>query len=149
MNYAPVWLNNPPRDADHTEIEFHPVFNRLLAGLPVGVKTSFTNAQLAVLSQACKPPPPRHWLDYRVSVPFFGARFYLTVFFGKERRSENRLKAEGYLGIKKVSLFYIFMLWLAFSGLFFVAAMALYFVKSAIGLDLLDDHSVVHHLFFK
>lgn len=90
-----------------------------------------------------------HWIDYRVSIPFFGGRYYLTVFFGKERRQLSRIKLEGQASVMKASVVYIIAGWVLISLLFMVLAATVYMVKSVLGLDMFEDPSVFHSLFYR
>ena len=65
-------------------------------------RRAFTDEQLQALALASIPPPPNHGIEYRVSLPFFGKRFYVTLFVGRERRARSRLVAEGQLPVSQI-----------------------------------------------
>lgn len=128
-------------------IEQHPTFERLMARIPVNERETFTPIQLALLSSASKPPPARHWVDYRVSIPLFlGTRIYVTLLCGKERRSIRRIRSEGQTNVSTLSLAYLAAMFLIGTMAFLAAAVSLYLLKSALGIDIYDDHSFLHNL---
>lgn len=102
--YAPVWsgpLGTAHAQASHSPTN-HPAFERLLKRLPEEHRRAFTDEQLQALALASIPPPPNHGIEYRVSLPFFGKRFYVTLFVGRERRARSRLVAEGQLPVSQI-----------------------------------------------
>ncbi len=44
---------------------------------------------------AAKAPWKKHPVDIRISVPFFGERYYMTIVGGREKRGRERVKSEG------------------------------------------------------
>ena len=62
----------------------------------------------------------------KVSIPFFGKRFYLSFLFGRDLRNDERLKSEGQLGLKSTSLVYGVALWVIGSMLFVTGGFLLY-----------------------
>lgn len=148
MSFEPIWSPRGDVPREPCTIESHPAFERMLAKLPVEARGSFSPAQLAILAEASRPPPPRHWIDYRVSLPFFGARFYLTIFFGKERRQLGRIRSEGQESLTKASIFYVLVLWILISIGMIACLVSLYAVKSALGIDLFEGPSFLHEYLF-
>lgn len=123
-------------------------YTRMLYRLPAPIRESLTLEQLAAISDALVPDPPSHAIDYRVSVPFFGKRFYITLLAGRERRSLERLAREAQLRAKHIASFYSVAL-LLLSCIFMIALVLLgYVAKSALNIDLMDGPSFLHHLFF-
>lgn len=88
----------------------------------------------------------RHRIDLRASVPLPGGRWYVTILAGRERRSPDRLRAEGQTHwLRRATVYVMLMslvLWLAVCVL-----VAIYLVKSALGLDLFDGASPLHILY--
>lgn len=71
------------------------VLEQLLERLPPQVLDSFTPDQRAALWVAANPTSwRRHPIHVRLSFPFFGDHFFLTVVGGMERRSEERVSRE-------------------------------------------------------
>ncbi|MBR9973641.1 hypothetical protein [Magnetospirillum sulfuroxidans] len=67
----------------------------LLDRLPVEVVASFTPEQRAALWNAVKPTSwRRHPIHIRLSFPFIGGNFFLTVVGGMEKRSGERRARE-------------------------------------------------------
>ncbi len=145
MNFSPVWTDMSGVSVQ-PRIEQHPTFERLMARIPASERESFTPVQLALLSSASKPPPPQHWIDFRVSLPFFGTRFYVTLLSGKERRSIRRIKSEGQISASNLSVAYLGALLLIGTVSFLAIAVFLYVLKSGLGIDFYEDHSFLHGL---
>lgn len=71
------------------------VLEQLLERLPPQILESFTPEQRAALWVAANPTSwRRHPIHIRLSFPFFGEFFFLTVVGGQERRSEERVSRE-------------------------------------------------------
>ncbi|MGE5548156.1 MAG: hypothetical protein ACM33T_14715 [Solirubrobacterales bacterium] len=74
-----------------TEGAFEMLFDRI----PAEVAASFTEAQRAALWSAVKPTTwKRHPINIRLSFPFLGGRYFITVVGGYEKRSRERLARE-------------------------------------------------------
>jgi len=144
LSFEPIWHPAGVGRQEPCKIDSHPAYERMLARLPSGMRASFTMAQLAMLAEASRPPSLRHCVDYRVSLPFFGARYYLTIFFGKERRSRNRVAFEGQANISQASIAYVVVLWILITFCLVTALVLLYVVKSAMGFDFFDGPSFLH-----
>lgn len=68
---------------------------RLLERLPEEIRASLTpDQEQAVLAAARLDSWDLHPVDIRLSVPWFGRRFYMVLVAGGERRSSARLKTE-------------------------------------------------------
>lgn len=148
--YAPVWTGQPITDTGHTsQSPFHPAFERLLKRLPEEHRRALTDEQLRALALASTPPPSNHSIEYRVSVPFFGRRYYLTVFAGREQRSLARLVAEGQLPVMQIVRMDPLAWTLMLSLVGFGVLMALLLAKAMLGIELTDSVAlpdVVPHL---
>lgn len=116
----------------------------MLAKLPPAVWDSLTTQQLDCISDALIPDPPRHAIDYRASIPFFGRRFYVTLLVGRERRSQERLAREAQLRARHVAIVYSVLLMFVSCVSFLAFVLAGYVLKSAMGIDLTDGPSLLH-----
>jgi len=108
------------------------------------ILASFTPSQLNALAAVSKPSPGQHWIDYRVSLPIFGRRIYLTILAGRERRSLTRLKHEGQISLAITSISYVVTTWMIASALIVSLVTVLYILKTIIGLDLIEGPSFMH-----
>lgn len=141
--YAPVWSG--PLGKTQSQFQApdsptnHPAFERLLKRLPEEHRRAFTAEQLHALALASIPPPPNHQIEYRVSVPFFGKRFYVTLFVGRERRARSRLVAEGQLPAAQIVKPdpVAWTLVLALTG--FGVLLALFLAKAMFGIEIGDS----------
>ena len=110
-------------------------FDRVWKRLPTEVRASLSEHQLRALAIAMSGDETRHKIDFRASLPFFGKRYYLRLVSGRERRNVKRLKREGQLGLKEVSIVYAVMA-CSVIGIFMTFMIAsLYILKSYLGLD--------------
>lgn len=135
--YAPVWSGQIADKATAPDAPTsHPAFERLLKRLPEEHRSGFTAEQLRALALASVPPPPNHQVEYRVSLPFFGRRYYLALFVGRERRARSRLVAEGQLPasqiIKPDPVAWTLMLFLGGFGVM----LCLFIAKAMFGIEL-------------
>jgi len=93
-----------------------------------------------------------HLFAYRASSSLFGKRFYFSVFFGKEKRTDARLRAEG----RKKPFWVVLMIALTITWMIFwltvislgLGVVALYLFKSGAGINLFDGHFFLHSYFF-
>ncbi len=110
------------------------------------------DANRAVIpSQAVAPPQKveaNHVVEYRVSLPFFGGRYYFAFFSGRCQRSFDRISAEGQRRSWAHASFSFGTLFLVVSTMLMCGAATAYLVKSLLGIDLFDDHFAFHYLFF-
>lgn len=67
----------------------------LMDRLPPAVAASLTVEQRAALYSAVKPVSwRRHPVNIRLTFPFIGGRYFVTIVAGPERRSVDRVKRE-------------------------------------------------------
>lgn len=148
--YAPVWTGQPVAAAGpSSQPPFHPAFERLLKRLPEEHRRALTDEQLRALALASIPSPSNHSIEYRVSVPFFGRRYYFTVFAGREQRSLARLVAEGQLPVMQIARMNPVAWTLMLSLVGFGLLMALLIAKAMLGIELTDSVAlpdVIPHL---
>ncbi len=145
--FAAYWVGaNGPQQAAPQPAR-HPAFDRIMARIPLDSRRTFTPDQLMALSLASVPVNSKHVIDYRVSVPFFGRRFYLTLLAGREQRSKARLAAEMQLASVQIKNRNPVILALMFTLAIFAGVTGLYIIKSALGVDMFEGDSALHDIF--
>ena len=146
--FAPMWIANGETSQSALTLKpmAHPAFRRMMANMPFSLRATFTPEQLAALAQASVPVNAPHLIDYRVSVPLFGKRFYVTLLAGRERRSLSRLAAEGQIRFAQITTLYAMFLGLGMAAILVAIVLVLYFVKAALGLDLFEGESALHDM---
>lgn len=93
----------------------------LLANLPDDVLESFTADQRAALWNAAKPISWRkHPINIRITFPFVGGRYFVTIVGGFERRSLDRINRDRHVHPLRTAGNVLFMLGLG--GAFYLAA---------------------------
>lgn len=146
LAFAPDWVCHGPLEAAPPAAPSHPAFDRLMARIPIELHHTFTRQQLVALSRASVPINSPHAVNVRVSVPFFGKRFYVTLLAGRERRSLKRLTAEGQLLTSKLfSLDSKLMAPILFLSLF-VLAFGAYILRAALDVDTSASEPALHEL---
>lgn len=160
MSAQPQWqpwvcLQPPPlpsvtsaRSTSLEAVNWHPALQRLVSRLPAGVAATLSSEQLRALSAATQPTPSHHRIEYRVSVGLFGRRYYCTVFAGRDRRTLDRLRREGQISARAMSIAATVALFLVAGCGALLFVMAGYVLKSALGLDFFDGPSILHDYFF-
>ncbi len=78
-----------------------------MARLPAHIRQSLDHQQRLALAAANVPDTADHLIAYRVSVPIFKRRFYLSILIGRDRRSLSRLVGEGQVGHYKIVATYV------------------------------------------
>lgn len=123
----------------------------LLAAIPLGAGARFTPGQLAALDVAVartRPRPTKHKIDYRVSLPVLGRRYYFVFLAGKERRTNARISKDRQNTAWRLSLAYAILLSVIATGAMLAIIVLLYVVKSMAGIDLFEEHSILHGLLY-
>lgn len=70
-------------------------FEMLFDRIPAEVAATFTERQRAALYSAVKPTTwRRHPINIRLSFPFLGGEYFITVVGGPEKRDKDRLARE-------------------------------------------------------
>ena len=118
---------------------------------PRVVMTSELGRDGAVAPLAAEPKRVQrapHVIDYRISIPLFGRRYYFAFFGGHEQRSLGRLVAESQRKSWLHATFSLSAIMMFTSTILMSALATAYLVKSLLGIDVLDDHFFLHHLFF-
>jgi len=113
-------------------------FHGVMMRLSDDVRATFSEDQKAALARAFRAGSGGHSVRYQVSVPAFGRRYYLAFFAGRERRSAERLKAEGQLSPRRLGLVYLAAFWLFFSVTGAGLMLALQLLRLAAGDQLLS-----------
>lgn len=126
------------------DTEPHPV--------PSDIQAALSPRQVERLERIIADRRALHAVDYRASSSFCGRNFYLTLFVGPENRSLRRLRTEGqrrtlYRVLAEVAGFCmtISMLTCLIVG---ATVIVLYVAKSALGIDLMEGHTVLHDYFY-
>ena len=103
--------------------------DELLANIPEAVVESFTADQRAALWNAAKPVSWRkHPINIRITFPFFGCHYFVTIVGGSERRAPDRIKRDSKMHPLKTAGNVLFML--GVGGAFYLAAVVGMFVFS-------------------
>ena len=99
-----------------------------------------------------RPKSGRHLIAYRASSALFGRRFYISIFFGAEKRTDQRLTQEGrkksFLGLLMMALTLVWVIFWATVVIIGFCVVALYLLKSAVGINLFEQDSFLHPYFF-
>lgn len=99
--------------------------------LPEWVLDSLSNEQRDAIHQAAEDPAwKRSPVDIRVTIPFLGKKFFITVVSGAEKRSPERRDQERHHYPVRTAANIFFFIGLA--TLFYVAAMVALALQSAI-----------------
>jgi len=128
------------------DIRKQPPIEKLLAKFPKDVADSFTDEQLTHLLTAIGT---REWGSHKVDMrgtikfPLSKWRYYYVFLFGRNRRDLTRKE-------RQISIFataVVPSILLTFSVL--LGLLVLYLIKSALGIDLLPNHSLGSWHWFK
>ncbi len=76
-----------------------PELQRFLHRLPMAMSRRLTPEELQAYAKALTPQRSPHWIDFKASVPIPGLGIYVALMVGRERRSPDRLRTEGQLGL--------------------------------------------------
>jgi len=77
---------NSERTLYDRSFEDNPVYNRVFERLPKHIASSFSREQLEAIYWASSYQRAEHRLAIRRRFSFFGGRYYLAIFFGRDRR---------------------------------------------------------------
>jgi hypothetical protein len=118
-------------------ISEEPAIVNLLARMPEDVRVSFSEVQLAHLHNAVGTRQwGKHRVDFRTTFGLFSRRYYLVFLAGHNIRSMTREQQKRQLLINSIVLSLVLVLCML------VGLLALYLIKSALGIDLFDDFSL-------
>lgn len=121
-----------------------PFADSVLRNISKDILDSFNDTQLDALQTALAKvhDRSRNRLDVRFSIPLYWARYYVVFLLGRDLRSHvqevllNRRKRSGRAAqIGVISL----MAWLILAGAAITLFIALYLLKSAMGIDIFPD----------
>lgn len=116
---------------------------RLLRQIPGDVRACLSREQLDRLVAAIAPQGGNHGVAIRASFHWITGRYFIALIAGRERRSDNRLRAEGHNVVPVSATLLIFMLLMLLYGVLPLAFL-LYIVKSALRINLMDAPSPFH-----
>lgn len=126
-----------PDSHNATSLEHDPFVIGLKQRLPEEVRDSFSDEQLRGLRMAfANRPWARHKLDWRGTFTFWRSQYYFVLVGGRNTRSLSRAQQKLSLAAKAGAIT-LFLLFSALLGL-----VTLYVAKSALGIDLLPNHSL-------
>ena len=83
-------------------------------------------------------PKQKHPVDIRVQIPLFFMKLYLVLLIGRDRRSETRNKEDARRH-KTGKMSVVTGAYLVISACFPILFLILYFIKSALGIDIMPD----------
>lgn len=117
-----------------------PFTYHVMAGIDPEIRASFTPRQLEAVEEAISAGGHKRnrFINFRGSIPFIFARYYLVMLVGRDRRyavrnEEKKLKKK--MTAAKVLLLSFFICWPVLLILFLV----LYILKRWLGIDFLPD----------
>ena len=121
--------------------------------LPSDILATLKPAQVRRLAMLIAPDKAEHRVYYQISAPALGSRYYFALFFGREKRTDQRLELEGQKrSLVALLIRFTMALWLLSSAvvtLTLIGIFVLYALKSVLGIDLFDGHFFLHPLLFK
>ena len=121
--------------------------------IPQDIRDRLDEDQVArLLKMLPKADPARHSMTYRVSSRLFGKRFYVALFAGVEKRCPNRVMDAGEKRwLLRLMMDAALFGWAMLCAVIFVVGFAVvgaYLLKSGLGIDLFEDHFILHGVFF-
>lgn len=93
-------------------------------------------------------PNTAHVIAYRVSLPLLGQSYYFALFSGHEQRRPDRIEAEGLRKPWTHTIVSVLAVIGGISTALMCTLTAGYLFKSMLGIDLFDEHFILHHIFF-
>jgi hypothetical protein len=118
-------------------IEQDPAIVNLLDSMPASVQESFSEVQLIHLRNAVASRQwGNHKIDVRGTFPLFKFRYYYVILAGKNQRTLSRAE----LGRSRVINALLLSMFLTIS--LALGLLALYLLKSALGIDLFSGFSL-------
>lgn len=116
---------------------------RIVQQIPHDIRARLDPGQISRLAAAVAPQRTRHGLALQASFRWITGRYYVALIGGRERRSDNRLRAEGQTIIPVGMSVFVFLLLLLIYGLIPLGFLV-YVVKSALRINLMEGPSPVH-----
>lgn len=115
----------------------------ILNRIPDDVRASLSRDQLNRLAAAFAPSAGGHGLALRASFHWITGRYFVALLAGPERRSEQRLRAEGQTIVPVGISVFVFLGLLVCYGVV-PLAFILYLVKTALRINVMDGPSPLH-----
>ena len=119
---------------------------RIFRSIPDDIKACLSDHQVQTLIAAVKPVPTKHGVALRASFRGPEKRYYVALFIGEDNRSIERLKAEGQVDAIPVGITFFILLSVIAIYAVVPIIIALYMIKSMLGIDLFDGPSPLHTL---
>jgi len=121
--------------------------------IPQDIRDRLDGDQVMRLAELlARADPARHRVAYRVSSRLLGKRFYVALFAGIEKRCPGRVKDAGekrwLLRLMMDAALFGWALLCAVAFVLGFAVVGAYLLKSGMGIDLFEDHFILHDLFF-
>lgn len=121
--------------------------------IPPDIRALLNSAQAERLESLIARPSGDHAIAYQVSTAVLGRRYYFALLTGCEKRSPQRITHDGHARSFGGLLFRAALIFWAVSGLLtailITVIVALYLIKSLLGIDLFPgQHSFLHQFFF-
>lgn len=92
-------VSSPMAPAKGVQFQPSAELQRFLHRLPTAMSGRLTQDELEAYAKALVPHRSPHWIDFKASVPIPGFGIYVALMVGRERRSRDRLRQEGQLGL--------------------------------------------------
>ena len=115
----------------------------LAARIPQDIRDRLTRADCDRLAAVFAPAGGNHGIALKASFNWITGRYFLAFLAGRERRSEQRLRAEGHVIVPVGISVFIFLALLICYGIV-PLAFVLYLVKSALRINIMDGPSPLH-----
>lgn len=117
-----------------------PFTMHILGNIDPSVFKTLNLLQLEAIKQAIAASQPyrRHPVDIRMTIPLFFMKLYLVLLMGRDKRSTTRNKEERRKQ-KATTMSAVFGVYLIICAAFPIIFLALYVVKSFLGIDLFPD----------
>lgn len=121
--------------------------NRPLSKAPEAAHST-AQASAAAVAPYAAPHGAEHVIAYRASIPILGGRYYVAFFVGREQRTAERQITENQRKSWLHTTVSLSAVAMGLSTMLMCLLATAYLVKSLLGIDLFDDHSFLHGLFF-
>lgn len=117
--------------------------NHIFEQIPQDVKDTFSEIQTEAIKEAVKSgfSPKRHAIDLRGVIPLFFWKFYFVFHFGRDTRSTTKDTELGRRTGAKLLGNILFII-AALSPIVLILMIILYFLKSAMGINLFPNLSL-------
>lgn len=121
-----------------------PYTNTVINSLPEHIRGSFSPEQMEALQHVLSKvnQQSRHLIDVRIQIPLYWVHYYVVFLLGRDLRShvqETLIKRRQRSSRAAQIGFVALMSWLLIAGLAVSAFMALYLIKSALGINIFSD----------